>query len=94
MSHLLFRCLAVLLFAFAGPSGAATISMTADKTTYGIGETILLTITGDSRGAIAGDSVHVIVKHDPTRVMAQGGAAASPTSSPVQRHGFASSRKL
>ncbi len=70
--------LAVLLLALAGPSGAATISMTADKTTYGIGETILLTITGDSQGAIAGDSVHVIVKHDPTRVMAQGGSGGLP----------------
>lgn len=48
MKRTLFIVAAVLGFATA--AGAATLSVASDKLTYSIGETISLTVTGDSAG--------------------------------------------
>ena len=48
------RCLGIALSVFlATGSRAATITLTADQTSYNVGDTITLTITGDSEGATA-----------------------------------------
>jgi hypothetical protein len=39
------------LVGFAGGAGSATLTVVPNKTSYSIGETITLTITGDSQGA-------------------------------------------
>ena len=43
----------VALMAFAVASSAATLSVVSDKTTYNVGETITLTVSGDAQGASA-----------------------------------------
>lgn len=47
--RILIVCLAVL--GLASAAGAATLTVTPDKFTYNIGETITLTINGDAQGA-------------------------------------------
>jgi hypothetical protein len=44
---------AALLLSIANAANAATLSLTADKTTYTIGETVTLTVVGDDEGATA-----------------------------------------
>ena len=40
-----------VLFAFATSANAASLTVVSDKTTYNVGETITLTVTGDDDGA-------------------------------------------
>jgi len=42
-----------VMVAFATSASAATLSVVSDKTTYNVGETITLTVTGDDQGASA-----------------------------------------
>ena len=42
-----------VLTAFATVASGATLSLVSDKTTYNVGETITLTVTGDSQGGTA-----------------------------------------
>ena len=51
----MWRTIAALCLAigFAHSASAATLSISADKTTYNIGETITLTVFGDDEGAVA-----------------------------------------
>jgi PEP-CTERM motif-containing protein len=51
----MLHALRVLLFAalLASPVGAATLSISSDKLTYNVGETMTLTVFGDDEGAIA-----------------------------------------
>jgi hypothetical protein len=50
MKRTLFVVVAVL-FAAATSAGAATLTMVSNKTTYSVGETITLTVSGDPQGA-------------------------------------------
>ena|SRR5688572_21662696 len=51
MKRTLFVVVALLSFAVA--SSAATLSVVSDKTTYNVGETITLSVSGDAQGASA-----------------------------------------
>jgi len=45
--------LVAVLVAFASAASAATLSVVSDKTTYNVGETITLLVSGDAQGATA-----------------------------------------
>ena len=53
MKRTLFTVVALVAFAFATSAGAATLSVVSDKTTYNVGETITLNVSGDGQGASA-----------------------------------------
>lgn len=51
---------AVAMLGFAAAANAATLSVVSDKGTYNPGETIILTVTGDSEGAAANAIIGVL----------------------------------
>ena len=59
--------LAFAVAAFAHGVGAATLTISSDKSTYGVGETIALTLVGDSGGAAA-YNVYGYLRFDETLV--------------------------
>ncbi len=72
--HGIALAIAVLLVGFATAGDAATVSLTTDKSTYSVGEPIVLTVTADSEGEAMID-VAIGVTYDTT--MADAGAAAT-----------------
>jgi hypothetical protein len=58
----------------------ATLTMSFDNTTYSVGDTITLTVTGDSQGA-SDIGIFGTVEYDSTLVSANGGQTQSPLTS-------------
>lgn len=60
---LLAAVAAASLVALAGAAGAASVSISSDKATYNVGETIVLTVTADAEGG-NGQVISMTVLHD------------------------------